>query len=61
LRERAAHGLKGSVANFCARAAEDAAFHLEQLGRSQKLGEAPQALAALTRTLSLLRAELASL
>ena len=61
LLERAAHGLKGSVANFCARAAEDAAFHLEQLGRSQKLGEAPQALAALTRTLSLLRAELASL
>ena len=32
--ERSAHGLKGSVANFGARTAVDAAFELEQLGRT---------------------------
>lgn len=59
--ERAAHGLKGSVANFCARSAEDAAFQLEQMGRAQKLEQAPQTLAALEQSLALVQAELSSL
>ena len=61
LLDRAAHGLKGSVANFCARPAEDAAFQLEQMGRMQKLDQAPQTLAALEQALASLQAELASL
>jgi len=61
LLDRAAHGLKGSVANFCARSAEDAAFQLEQMGRSQKLEQAPQVLAALEQALANLQIELASL
>lgn len=61
LLDRAAHGLKGSVANFCARSAEDAAFQLEQMGRTQKLDRAPQTLAALEQALASLQAELASL
>jgi HPt (histidine-containing phosphotransfer) domain-containing protein len=59
--ERAAHGLKGSVANFGARAAVDAAFQLEQLGHTHKLDQVPQALAALERTLASLHAELSSI
>ena len=61
LLDRAAHGLKGSVANFCAQTAEDAAFQLEQMGRTQKLDQAPQTLAALEQALANLQAELASL
>jgi two-component system, sensor histidine kinase and response regulator len=59
--ERAAHGLKGSVANFGARTAVDAAFQLEQLGHTHNLDQAPQALAALERTLASLHAELSSI
>lgn len=59
--ERSAHGLKGSVANFGARAAVDAAFQLEQLGHGCKLDQAPKALAALERALACLHAELASI
>jgi HPt (histidine-containing phosphotransfer) domain-containing protein len=59
--ERSAHGLKGSVANFAARAVVDAAFHLEQLGRAQKLDQVPAALAVLERSLTCLHAELSSL
>ena len=59
--ERTAHGLKGSVANFGARSAVDAAFELEQLGRAHKLDQAPQALAALERALASLHAELSSI
>jgi two-component system, sensor histidine kinase and response regulator len=59
--ERSAHGLKGAVANFGARAAVDAAFQLEQLGRAQKLDQVPQPLAALERSLTSLHAELASI
>src|SRR5436305_4108976 len=47
LLERTAHGLKGSVANFGARAAVDPAFQLEQFGKAGKLDQAPTALAAL--------------
>ena len=56
--ERAAHGLKGSVANFGARAAVDAAFRLERLGHDQKLGEVSQALASLELALEDLRNDL---
>ncbi len=59
--ERSAHGLKGSVANFGARAAVDAAFQLEQLGKAGKLDQAPPALAALERTLACLHIELSSI
>jgi two-component system sensor histidine kinase/response regulator len=59
--ERSAHGLKGSVANFGARAAVDAAFQLEQFGRAHKLDQAPPALTALERTLACLHAELTSI
>jgi two-component system, sensor histidine kinase and response regulator len=59
--ERSAHGLKGSVANFGARAAVDAAFQLEQFGRAHKLEQAPPALAALERTLACLHAELSAI
>jgi len=61
LLEHAAHGIKGSVANFSAPAAEDAAFQLEQMGRAQKLDQAPQTVAALEQALALLQVELASL
>jgi HPt (histidine-containing phosphotransfer) domain-containing protein len=59
--ERSAHGLKGSVANFGARAAVDAAFQLEQFGRAHKLDQAPPAVAALEQALACLHAELSSL
>lgn len=59
--ERAAHGLKGAVANFGARAAVDSAFQLEQLGRAGKLDQLAPALAALERALARLHAELSSL
>jgi HPt (histidine-containing phosphotransfer) domain-containing protein len=52
--ERAAHSLKGSVANFGAKSAYDAAYRLEVLGREKKLIDAGVAL-------SLLRSELARL
>lgn len=59
--ENSAHGLKGSVANFGARAAVDAAFQLEQLGRAHKLEQVSPALAALEQTLACLHAELSSI
>jgi len=61
LLERTAHGLKGSVANFGARAAVDSAFQLEQFGKAGKLDQAPAALAALERALKSLHAELSSI
>ena len=51
--ERAAHSLKGSVANFGARAATQAAYRLETLGRS---GEMHQARSALNDLLAEFRA-----
>ena len=59
--ERSAHGLKGAVANFGARAVVDEAYQIEQLGRSHKLDQVPPALAALEQSLASLQAELASL
>jgi HPt (histidine-containing phosphotransfer) domain-containing protein len=59
--ERSAHGLKGSVANFGARAAVDAAFQLEQFGKAGKLDQVPQVLAELERSLACLHDELTSI
>ena len=59
--ERTAHGLKGSVSNFGARPAVDAAVQLENLGRAQKLAEVEQVLHTLELALAALRPELESL
>ncbi len=45
--ERAAHSLKGSVANFGSDAAYQAAFDLEQIGRSKNMEQAREAHARL--------------
>jgi HPt (histidine-containing phosphotransfer) domain-containing protein len=58
---RAAHALKGSVANFCAPAAYEAAFQMESIGQGGDLAEAPAALAVLETALDQLHTELASL
>ncbi len=42
--QRAAHTLKGAVANFCAPAGVSAAFALERAGRNRELSEAPALL-----------------
>ena len=49
--ERAAHKLKGTVANFSARASYDAALRLEVMGREGHLDEAREALTALDAAL----------
>jgi two-component system sensor histidine kinase/response regulator len=59
--ERSAHGLKGSVSNFGARPAVDAALQLETMGRAQKLIEVEQVLRTLELALAALRPELESL
>ena len=59
--ERSAHGLKGSVANFGARAAVDAAFQLEQFGKAGKLDQASVVLADLERALAQLHVELSAI
>jgi|SRR5215471_2571685 len=59
--ERSAHGLKGSVANFGADAAVEAAFRLEQSGRRRDLSEVAQVLNTLELALAALRPELESL
>ena len=59
--ESTAHGLKGSVANFGARAAVDAALQLEQMGRAQNLAEVPPALNTLEAALAALHRELTAL
>jgi HPt (histidine-containing phosphotransfer) domain-containing protein len=56
--ERSAHGLKGSVSNFGARPAVDAALQLETMGRTQKLVEEQQVLHSLELALAALRTEL---
>jgi len=59
--ERGAHGLKGSVANFGAQAAVDAAFRLEQMGHARDLAGVREAIEALARALDALHAELKTL
>lgn len=53
--ERFAHTLKGSVSNFGAAEATQAAYQLEQIGRAQHLEEAPAALRALELHFSALK------
>jgi len=59
--EHSAHALKGSVANFGAQAAVEAAFQLEQMGRAGQMGAASEILRALENALSAACAELATL
>lgn len=59
--ENAAHALKGSVANFGAREAVEAALHLEQMGRANEMSEAEGMLRKLENALSAVCAELATL
>lgn len=59
--ERTAHGLKGSVANFGASAAVEAARSLEALGRARQLAETEQGIRALELALAALRPELEAL
>jgi two-component system, sensor histidine kinase and response regulator len=56
--ERAAHALKGAVANFGARRCFEAAFRLEKMGREKELGEAEEALNRLEKELGLFKIEL---
>src|ERR1700676_1488611 len=57
--EHAAHALKGSVANFGARNAVEAAFRLEQMGRTNQMSEADSMLPKLERALSAVCTQLA--
>ncbi len=59
--QRTAHGLKGSVANFGAQDAVDAAVKLESLGRSGDLTGVSESLGALEAALETLRGDLESL
>jgi HPt (histidine-containing phosphotransfer) domain-containing protein len=59
--ERAAHSLKGSVANFASEAAYQAAFDLEQIGRSRKLDRAAEAYDRLSTVMSHVCPELKAL
>jgi HPt (histidine-containing phosphotransfer) domain-containing protein len=59
--EHAAHGLKGSVGNFGAQAAVDAAFRLEQMGLAGDLTGVREAIDTLARALDALHPELKAL
>ncbi|MCX6622413.1 MAG: Hpt domain-containing protein [Acidobacteria bacterium] len=59
--EHSAHSLKGSVGNFGAKSAHEAAFQLELAGRTHDLSRAPERLAKLESSLSHLHVSLLSL
>ena len=59
--ENAAHALKGSVANFGARDAVEAAFRLEQMGRANQLNEAEAGLRVLESALAEVCRDLATI
>lgn len=59
--ERTAHTLKGSVGNFGAEAAYQAALRLEKMGRSGDLTAVEEALGALESEMERLRPALATL
>jgi HPt (histidine-containing phosphotransfer) domain-containing protein len=59
--ENAAHAVKGSVSNFGAQTAVDAAFRLEQMGRTNQMSEAEGTLRKLESALSAVCTELATL
>jgi two-component system, sensor histidine kinase and response regulator len=56
--QRAAHTIKGSVSNFGAEPAVEAAWRLEQLGQSGNLSEGPGALKSMEAALSAVECEL---
>jgi HPt (histidine-containing phosphotransfer) domain-containing protein len=56
--ERSAHSLKGSVGNFGAKRAFDAAYRLEKLGKDGKTGEAESAFLILEEELTVLESEM---
>ena len=56
--ERAAHSLKGSVGNFGAKDAYDAALRLELAGRHREFGRTGQALRDLEKALDILNPQL---
>jgi two-component system sensor histidine kinase/response regulator len=58
---RAAHTLKGMVANFCAAPAQASALELEKMGKAGELSELPPVVAALDAELQALTAELQAL
>jgi HPt (histidine-containing phosphotransfer) domain-containing protein len=58
--EKTAHALKGSVGNFGADDAVQAALKVETLGRSGDLSEAPVAIQALEKQIEMVREELAA-
>ena len=47
---KAAHALKGMLANFCAELAETAARDLETMGRNEQLGDAAAAVECVERS-----------
>src|SRR3954467_653182 len=55
---RSAHTLKGMISNFCAPAAHESAFEVEQLGKGGDLTGAPAAVATLATQLEALISEL---
>jgi two-component system, sensor histidine kinase and response regulator len=59
--ERSAHGLKGSVSNFGAAAAVEAAKNLEDLGRAHRMETVADGLRNLERALEALHPELVAL
>lgn len=59
--ERSAHSLKGSVGNFGAAAAQEAALRLEMIGRRGELQELEQAFRSLESALTMLQPEMESL
>jgi len=59
--ERSAHSLKGSVGNFGAAAAHQAALQLEMLGRKGELGDVESALVQLEEAFLYLQPEMESL
>ena len=56
--ELAAHSLKGSVGNFGAKRAYEAAYQLEKLGKEGKMGDAAVALSKLEKEFMALAAEM---
>jgi HPt (histidine-containing phosphotransfer) domain-containing protein len=50
--EKAAHALKGSVSNFCAQQAQEAAVRLEEIGRAGEAASAEPALRCLEKSLN---------
>ena len=54
----AAHSLKGSVGNFGAKRAYDAAYQLEKLGKEEKMGDAAVALTKLEKEFKTLTAKM---